>query len=119
MIVACSPHPQRILHLPFNDLSASFGDCENQHPFDLDKGEHNREFLLVNGLAVYGKAPMSKHCIELGLAVNTAMAENIQSIVQADLQLLEAFPGTGLKLVPVLFQTGTQKLLIEWPVVHS
>jgi hypothetical protein len=85
----------------------SLSNRENQHAFDLDKGEHNRQFLFVNGLAVHGKAPMPKCRIELRLPVDAPMAENIQGIIQADLQLLESFPGAGLKLVPVLFQTGT------------
>ena len=81
----------------------SFSDCEDQHAFDLDKGKYNRQFLFVNGLAVYGEAPMSKCRIEPRLPVDGPMPENIQSVVQADLQFLESLPSTGLKLVTVLF----------------
>ena len=58
---------------------------------------------------------MSKSFVELGLSVDAPMLQNVQSIIQANLQFLESFPSTRLKLVSVLFETGTKELLIEGP----
>jgi len=66
---------------------------------------------------MHGKVPISRLHVKLWFAVDISMPKNIQGVVQADLQLLESLPGTGLKSVLILVQTGTKELFIELPAV--